>query len=392
MERVSCKVFFTVLWRGVCRVLGWFFGLFGYKRDGKFAKCVWGLFSISAALVMSVFALAAVYSAWNHFACEYRYQTYHERNDGEYVSNFIGFVKDYDGDNGYLVNKETGERVLEGIEWIAAPLGNDSLVCYSDGKLRGYFSKYTGNVIIQPRFKHAWVFSDGMASVVENGAVKFIDCTGKVVVDKNIMYDGYKSGYVFHGGYCVLLSEDGKKAGMMDKTGKMVLPMEYDWICHRKDYAFWAATKNDTATVYDRELNQVFATVGSITLTNASIDVTLPDHTICKYDYDGKLIHDFFVNSVRTLIYETDDIYYSENRYVDDEGNERVYVAEQRKNAVAKLRVYSVNGYDGLLTADGRVVTMPLYEDISAIGYDTYLCTVNTYDNVIVNGKGEIIK
>lgn len=171
-----------------------------------------------------------------------------------------------------------------------------------------------------------------------------------------------------------------------------MLPMEYDWICHRKDYAFWAATKNDTATVYDRELNQVFATVGSITLTNASIDVTLPDHTICKYDYDGKLIHDFFVNSVRTLIYETDDIYYSENRYVDDEGNERVYVAEQRKNAVAKLRVYSVNGYDGLLTADGRVVTMPLYEDISAIGYDTYLCTVNTYDNVIVNGKGEIIK
>lgn len=186
MERVSCKVFFTVLWRGVCRVLGWFFGLFGYKRDGKFAKCVWGLFSISAALVMSVFALAAVYSAWNHFACEYRYQTYHERNDGEYVSNFIGFVKDYDGDNGYLVNKETGERVLEGIEWIAAPLGNDSLVCYSDGKLRGYFSKYTGNVIIQPRFKHAWVFSDGMASVVENGAVKFIDCTERLSLTRTL--------------------------------------------------------------------------------------------------------------------------------------------------------------------------------------------------------------
>ena len=38
MKKVSAKLFFTVLWRGLCQVLGWFFGLFGYKTDGKFAK------------------------------------------------------------------------------------------------------------------------------------------------------------------------------------------------------------------------------------------------------------------------------------------------------------------------------------------------------------------
>lgn len=42
MKRVSVRMFFTVMWRGMCQALGWFFGLFGYKRDGKFAKCVWG--------------------------------------------------------------------------------------------------------------------------------------------------------------------------------------------------------------------------------------------------------------------------------------------------------------------------------------------------------------
>lgn len=42
MKKVSCKMFFTVLWRGICQLLGWFFGLLGYKREGKFAKCVWG--------------------------------------------------------------------------------------------------------------------------------------------------------------------------------------------------------------------------------------------------------------------------------------------------------------------------------------------------------------
>ena len=52
MEKVSAKTFFTVLWRGVSQALGWFFGLFGYKRNGKFAKCVWGLFATSAAIFM----------------------------------------------------------------------------------------------------------------------------------------------------------------------------------------------------------------------------------------------------------------------------------------------------------------------------------------------------
>ena len=40
MKKVSCKMFFTVLWKGVCQAVKWFFGLFGYKRDGKFAKGV----------------------------------------------------------------------------------------------------------------------------------------------------------------------------------------------------------------------------------------------------------------------------------------------------------------------------------------------------------------
>ena len=41
------------------------------------------------------------------------------------------------------------------------------------------------------------------------------------------------------------------------------------------------------------------------------------------------------------------------------------------------------------MTADGHVVTMPLYESIEAIGPDLYLGTTTNDDNVIVNGKGE---
>lgn len=49
--------------------------------------------------------------------------------------------------------------------------------------------------------------------------------------------------------------------------------------------------------------------------------------------------------------------------------------------------------YDrGLMSTDGHVVTMPLYRNIEAIGYDLYLCEVSNSDKVIVNGKGEIVK
>lgn len=86
MRKVSCKVFFTVLWRGICQVLGWFFGLFGYKRDGKFAKCVWGIFSVSAAIVMVFFACAAIYASYVNLTSEYRYSKYIERRGGEYIA------------------------------------------------------------------------------------------------------------------------------------------------------------------------------------------------------------------------------------------------------------------------------------------------------------------
>lgn len=100
MKRVSAKMFFTVLWRGLCQTLGWFFGLFGYKRDGKFAKCVWGLFATSGAIIMAFFALviicAGVEVAYEHWFkghdCDDEY-CYHS----EYVSRDIYFHNTEDG-------------------------------------------------------------------------------------------------------------------------------------------------------------------------------------------------------------------------------------------------------------------------------------------------------
>ena len=43
MKKVSTKLFFAVLWKGVCQVFEWFFGLFGFKKKGLFFYFVWRL-------------------------------------------------------------------------------------------------------------------------------------------------------------------------------------------------------------------------------------------------------------------------------------------------------------------------------------------------------------
>ena len=53
MKKVSANLVLAVMWKGICQLLGWFFGLFGYKRDGKFAKCIWGLFATSGAIIIA---------------------------------------------------------------------------------------------------------------------------------------------------------------------------------------------------------------------------------------------------------------------------------------------------------------------------------------------------
>ena len=397
MKRVSARTFVTVRWRGLCQALGWFFGLFGYKRDGKFAKCVWGMFATSGAIIMAFFALviicAGVEVAYEHWFkghdCDDEY-CYHS----EYVSRDIYFHNTEDG-KGYIYNKRTGEKLIKHIARIAKPTGKDSLICFSDGKKRGYFSKNTGQVVIEPKYSHAWIFSEGLASVEEDGYIKFIDGTGKVVIDKKMAYIPDMQGYVFHGGYCVVDTDDGEQCGLMDKKGNIVLPLEYGSIYPTNDFKLWRLQKGKEMAVLDSDLKPILPLSECyIYIDEGTIDVTLPDHTIRKYDQQGNLINDFYISGFRMLEYEKEEIVYRKNTTVDA-GDDIVEELEEcyHPKATARLRAYVAgDGFEGLMTADGHKVTMPLYKDIEAIANDLYLCTSTNYDKVIVNGKGEIVK
>lgn len=397
MKKVSARMFFTVLWRGLCQALGLFFGLFGYKRDGKFAKCVWGLFATSGAIIMAFFALAIIYAGvdtmYEHWFkghdCDDEY-CYHS----EYVNRDIYFHNTEDG-KGYIYNMRTGEILIKHVAWIANPLGKDSLVCFSNGKKRGYFSKNSGKVVIEPKYDRAWVFSDGLASVEENGFIKFIDGTGKVVIDQKMPYIHNMEGYVFHFGYCVVDKDDGEQCGLIDKTGKTVLPREYSAIEPINDLEMWRVAKGKERGLLDKELKFVIPmTECSMWICDNMVDLTLPDHTMRKYTLQGELINDFYISSVRTLEYNKDEVLYRTDTTTGDDGNVvDTTIESYHPVATSRMRAYVAGDYyEGLMTADGHIVTMPLYKNIEAIGYDLYLCEVSNNDKVIVNGKGEIVK
>ena len=76
MKRVSSKLFFAVLWKGMCQATKWFFGLFGYKKDGLFACCVWRLFTASVTLVVGFFTVLLVCGVGSGFYNRYIKETY----------------------------------------------------------------------------------------------------------------------------------------------------------------------------------------------------------------------------------------------------------------------------------------------------------------------------
>lgn len=341
---------------------------------------------LTIAIVLLAYALYQ-YSSRNECNVNNCYYTRH-------ISRSV-ILHDHGDGKAWVKNTLTGKKTLRDIAWIAKPLGEkDSLVVFSDGKKRGYFNKYTGEVVIPAQYGHAWVFSDGLGAVEEDGRIKFLDSTGKIIVDNGMKYDDASDGYVFHGGYIVVCAKESEKYGLMDKTGKMVLPFEYDYIDVANNLANWRVRKDKQCAVFDKNMKQILPFIdGWVYFTDSSIDVTMSDHTMRKYDFEGNLINDFYISATSHLTYDTGEVYYTKNSYIDDDGEEHDYLEERNKQATARLRSYTAgDGYEGLMTPEGHLITMPLYETIEAIGPDTYICTVSNCDKVVVNGKGEVVR
>lgn len=395
------KRYIKLFWAGLTGILAgisnWITTILGMNDDSKYGKLIRRVVGTCFATLVLIFTVAILWSFGNEVQrridCDWFKPEKIDWYDNVTLSRNLTYHEGY-GYDGYVFNNDR-KKILKNISWIAKPLGNDSLVCYSDGKKRGYFNMFTGEVVIKPQYRHAWIFSEGLASVEDNGWIKFIDQTGNVVIDKPIRYISGKDGYVFHNGHCVIHNERGDRLGLMNKEGHVDLEAEFFSI--EPTDSFWIISNGKEKAVLNAKLETILPfTEAKLWINNGMIEATMSDHTIRTYSFQGDIIEDFHISNIEQLMYDTDEVRYTTCKVYDNEGNV-TYSSEEsdasNRKAIAHCRRYQaeLNWY-GLMTPDGKIITPPSYSNIEAIGPDLYLCKTDYEHGFVLNGKGQRVK
>lgn len=261
------------------------------------------------------------------------------------LSERISKVRQNDGTYN-LVNTETGKTLIKDIsvDWVQT--GNDSLAVFSKDDKRGYFNVNTGEVIIEPTFKHAWIFSEGLAGVVKNDMVGFINSKGETVIDFQYPYRGNSlSSFVFHDGRCVVANAD-QKIGAIDTFGNWIISPNYDEVSLAKDYAI-VGIKGD--------FNQ-------------------------QIGYDGRVYLDCVIDNVY-------DIYYDVS-YIDKESGRPC----ETRVASNEFYEYKVSDRSGLMNSRGEFITKPIYTSIYGLSPHLFRAILQDgHSEVLIDEHGRVL-
>ncbi len=386
---ISCKLFFTVLWRGISQVFRMIGKLFGYKDESTYAKVVWRIFASCVTILLALFTGCVLYAFTTEVVIRKRIRprTASYTWDERHISNHIVFQTSWHFKKGRLYDKNLKKVLLEDVDWVVTSDDMDSLAVFSKNSKRGYINRITGVVAVPETYTRAWIFSEGLAAVEKDGELVFIDHSGNIVIDKDFQVHYNNPKYAFKKGYCLLKNPITGKMGLIDRNGEWRLPPEYDNIIH--DEGFWQVKKDGCVGLYTSELNVMFPVENTgINIYNDIIEVRHADHTAKRYDHNGNIVVDFVIDDITNMLYETTEL----RNDLDVSGEEYV---DKMVYGIANCQSYLVrsgnwcNNYYGLLNRNGKIVTQPIYTSIQAIGKDQYLCQP---DGVIINDRGEIIK
>lgn len=372
-QKISFKQSCLTIGQGIHQFFNWVAQAFSSNNKTKFWRVTWGVFTLCFAIITSIIIMGFMRD-------RNRDERYASRTP---LSARINFAQPYYSDGpGWIENSSTGRKLIKDVDYVVVSDDNDSLaVIFMNGK-RGYINRFTGDIAIQPIYDKAWVFSEGVAAVMKDNVVHFIDSKGDEAPIKSQIYNSAVPGYVFHGKYCVSANAEGKM-GLIDNTGEWAVDPVFDFIQSQpRDFwtmkinapdgkEQWYAYNDNALPVTDESYPNVEI------IDDLGIVMTLANNAEILYDFDGNKLNDFLVNSVDQITYEKAEL--------DIDGN-------PMRDVAPLMRYRTSQGYEGLCTPDGKILTEPLYWTISAVSSDTYLCTFkDTGVGVLINSKGEIL-
>lgn len=306
----------------------------------------------------------------------------HYESDEQLADIYSSECRSFISNEKYSIrNMTTGKTTIDGIDWLfAADAYTDSLVVYSKNFKRGYFDRYTGANVIPAQYTHAWIFSEGLAAVVLNNKVGFINHQGKTMIDFQFPYakDNKKQiGLVFHGGYSSMYDAAGK-CGLINKKGEWVLKPSYEYI-QNPQYGKRIFNDGKMYGVLDDSLQVLLpAEYRSIELLDDYLVADRPDGVQLQMAYDGKILNKNVYQDVTSLDYDTME------RTEDGEGT-----------IIKPTGLYKYGSYNlyGLMDEKGEPLTAPIYHNITALSKDLFLCALkDMYSRVIVGRKGQVVQ
>ena len=286
-------------------------------------------------------------------------------------------------DNKWRVyNKQTGEYTTEKINWVSEAPETDSLAVYALPGKRGYININTGRIIIDAEandYRKAWVFSEGLAAVMKDGKIGFINAKNEVVIpfqfdysDKCHMWD---FGYLFHDGYCIMTNADGD-LGLIDKNGKWIVEPSYDEVWAPHDSGYRIIVKDGKHGVLDSTCNVVYpAEYGYVDILSDGF-VLNKGGKKWQVDFVGNTVQPFMFDGTYYLNYpigynECGDIQYAFADY-------------------AKYEVMNCYGIMNRIT--GKPITLALYSDINMLSKDLFeVQDSESYDWYLVDTQGNVV-
>ncbi len=274
-------------------------------------------------------------------------------------------------DNRWQVyNKLSEEYTTEKINWLVANEG-DSLAVYALSDKRGYINTDTGKIVIDAKdncYNKAWVFSEGVAAVMKEGKIGFINTKNEVVIpfqfdytDKCRMYD---FGYIFHNGHCAIPNKDGD-LGLIDLSGKWIVEPEYDEIWSPNSHGYRIIIKDNNYGILDSAGTIKYPVEYSYISAISEGFVLAKNGHMWKVDFEDNIVQPFLFDDTSHLYYPTgyndcDEIVYELSDYVQYEVTNRYGIMNRITGEVITPAIYS--GINMLSKRVFRVQESNIYE------------------------------
>lgn len=286
-------------------------------------------------------------------------------------------------DNKWRVyDKVAGEYTTGRINWLSDVSEGDSLAVYALPHKRGYININTGRIVIDAEandYRCAWVFSDGLAAVLRDGKIGFINTQNQLVIPFQLDYAKKcrmsDFGYVFHNGYCAMPNQDGDM-GLIDKSGNWVVEPVYDEIWAPRKYGYRIVIDDGKYGVLDSKCNVVYpAEYEYIDIVSDGLVLTNGGRK-WQEDFDGNVVQPFMFDCTYYLNYP---IGYNPDGEI--------------QYAFADFVKYEImNSYGIMNRITGEPVTLAIYSDINMLSQHLFeVCTPDNYDWYLLDTQGNIV-